>query len=130
MTGRRAGFTVIEVLVAITVMAIALSGIASTAVMTMRADTRGHQTSAATVLAQAKLEKLRAIPRSSSEWTEGSHLEAGLNEAGQPSASGRFSRQWMVDHDYNSQPDLDRVTVTVSWNDGRTHAVVMSALYW
>ncbi len=55
------GFTLIEALVAVAVMAIVVSGLASMGVTTIQADTQSRRVSAATALAQAKLEELRGV---------------------------------------------------------------------
>jgi prepilin-type N-terminal cleavage/methylation domain-containing protein len=128
MKPRDAGFTIIEVLMAVTIMAIALSGIALTGIVSMQADTRGHLASAATTLAQGKLDQLRNTPRDEPDWSEGAHQEDHLDENGNSVTGGPFQRRWTVDLDYNSQPDLARVTVDVVWDGGGP--VTLSALYW
>ena len=128
MKRRRGGFTIIEVLVAVALMALALSGIAMTGIVSMRADTRSHLTSAATALAEAKLDELRNLQRSDADWTEGTHVENHLDENGVSVSGGAFRRRWTVDLDYNGKPDLVRVTVDVLWDDGGP--VTLSALYW
>ena len=123
-----AGFTVIEVLMAVALMAIALSGIAMTGIVSMQADTRGHLASAATTLAQAKLDQLRNTLRDDAEWDEGAHQENALDENGESVTGGPFRRRWNVELDYNGKPDLARVTVDVMWDGGGP--VTLSALYW
>ena len=122
------GFTLIEVLMAVALMAIALSGIAMTGIVSIQADSRGHLASAATTLAQAKLDELRNTMRDEADWTEGAHQENHLDENGVSAAGGRFQRHWTVDLDYNQKADLARVTVDVLWDDGGP--VTLSALYW
>ncbi len=58
------GFTLIEVLVAIAIMSLVLTGLTSMGVTTIQADTHSRRQSAAVSLAQAKLEDLRVLPRS------------------------------------------------------------------
>jgi prepilin-type N-terminal cleavage/methylation domain-containing protein len=120
------GFTVIEVLVAVTVMAIALTGIAAMSVSTISTDTLGRRTNAATALAQAKLEELRILRRSDPDWDEGTHTETGLKEDGS-SGGGLYDREWVIDENYNGLNSLSRVVVTVSWLDGQ---VSLASLYW
>jgi prepilin-type N-terminal cleavage/methylation domain-containing protein len=120
------GFTLIEVLVAISLMAVAILGLSSMGATTMKADTQSHHMSAATALAQAKLEQLRVLPRSHLAWTAGSHSETGLWEDG--SSGGPYTRQWQVVRKYNGYSGLDRVTVTVSWGNG-AHSVSLASLF-
>src|SRR5712692_2653958 len=110
------GFTLIEVLVAISIMALVLTGLTSMGVTTIQADTHSRRQSAATSLAQAKLEDLRVLPRSHPDWAVGpSHSETGLQEDGSP--GGVYTREWDVETDYNTYKQLARVTVRVSWDD-------------
>jgi len=125
---RRDGFTIIEVLIAVALMSIALSGVAMTSIVSMRADTTGHLASAATTLAQTKLEQLRNMPRDEADWDEGTHQEYSLDENGLSASGNPFTRRWTVDLAYNNQPDLARVTVDVMWSGGGP--VTLSALYW
>ena len=123
-----AGFTIIEVLMAVAIMAIALSGVAMTGIVSIQADTRGHLASAATTLAQGKLDQLRNTLRDDGDWDEGVHQENALDENGQSVTGGPFRRRWNVALDYNGKPDLARVTVDVTWDGGGP--VTLSALYW
>ena len=123
-----AGFTIIEVLMAVALMGLALSGIALTGIVSMQADTKGHLASAATTLAQAKLDELRNMLRDEADWAEGTHQENYLDEDGESVTGGAFSRRWTVELDYNAKSDLSRVTVDVLWEGGGP--VTLSALYW
>jgi len=120
------GFTLIEVLVAVVVMAIALTGVAMLSTSTLVADTGGRHQAAATLLAQQKLEQLRSLRRSEADWDAGTHSEAGLSENG-TSGEGPYTREWEVEENYNGKTNLSRVTVTVSWENGE---VTLSSLYW
>ena len=121
------GFTLIEALVAVAVMAIVVSGLASMGVTTIQADTQSRRVSAATALAQAKLEELHGLRRSNTAWTVGSHSQTGLDENAEP--GGSYTRQWTVQNNYNSYNKLSRVTVTVSWDDG-AGSVRVASLFW
>lgn len=120
------GLTLIEVLVATSVMSIVLSGIVSMQVSTIKADSQGYTLSAATLLARAKLEELRLMPRTDAAWAAGSHSETGLQADGS-SGGGAYVRAWVVETDYNANKNLSRVVVTVSWHDGE---VSLASLYW
>jgi prepilin-type N-terminal cleavage/methylation domain-containing protein len=128
MKRRRDGFTIIEVLIAVALMSIALSGVAMTGIVSMRADTTGHLASAATMLAQTKLDELRNMQRDEADWAEGTHHEYNLDENAVSSTGNPFTRRWVVDLGYHNQANLARVTVDVMWDGGGP--VTLSALYW
>ena len=119
------GFTLIEVLVAISIMALVMTGLTSMGITTIQADTHSRRQGAATSLAQAKLEDLRVLLRSNADWTAGLHSGTTVEEDGV-----EHTREWEVETDYNTYKQLARVTVTVSWDDGTPGSVSLSSLYW
>jgi prepilin-type N-terminal cleavage/methylation domain-containing protein len=126
MRQSESGFTLIEVLVAIAVIALAFAGIAAMGVTTLGADTQSRQISAATALAQAKLEELRIVRRTHADWADGSHSSPdSLQEDGTP--GGPYTREWEVELNYNGFTHLSRVTITVSWDNSE---VSLASLYW
>ena len=121
------GFSLVESLVAVALMAIAISGLAMMNMSTLQADAKSSSVNTATALAQDKLEELQTLRRSASDWAEGTHgPETGLDGSGNANG-GPYSRQWEVDLNYNGFNNLSRVTVTVSWSDEN---VSVSSLYW
>lgn len=128
MIRRASGFTLVEVLVAISIMALVIAGLSSMGVTTILADSQSHRASVATILAQAKLEELRVLSRSQADWTAGSHRETGLREDGR--SGGVYTREWVVEENYNGYSKLSRVTVTVSWNDRTSGSARMASLFW
>ena len=122
------GFTLVEVLVAISIMALVIAGLASMGVTTIQADSHSRRQSVVVSLAQTKLEDLRVLRRSHADWTAGSHSETGLQEDG--SSGGIYTREWEVETDYNTYKGLSRVTVTVSWDASTSGSVSVSSLYW
>lgn len=125
MTHTDHGFTLIEVLIAITLMAIAFAGIATMGISSIQADTQSRGINAATALVREKLDQLRILPHSDTAWGNGTHTEWGLAEDGS-SGSGPYERTWVVQEDYNLYTHLHQVTVTVSWYDGQ---VSLSSVY-
>jgi len=125
------GFTLIEVLVAIAIMSLVLTGLTSMGVTTIQADTHSRRQSAAVSLAQAKLEDLRVLPRSDAAWTATSlHSETCPSETCPEKDGAEYTREWDVKMNYNGYQQLARVTVTVSWDDGTSGSVSLSSLYW
>lgn len=126
MKHKQAGFTLVEVMVALSLFSIALLGFSSAGVNTIRDDSYGRQSNVANALAQAKLEQLRSLPYSNSQWTSGTHTESGLTESG--GSGGHFTRTWVVTTDYNGHTGLRRVAVTVTW-PGASHTETLASLY-
>ena len=62
--GWRGGFTLIEVLVALAVMAIGLLAVAKMTYMSVRSNIRNQQAGSGVVAAQSKMEQLRGYARS------------------------------------------------------------------
>ena len=120
--GAQDGFTLIEVLVAMTIFAIAILGLAIGATSVIRANQTSLYTTIATNLAQDRLEELK------------SRTPANINTTGSPenniSVSGvpvKFNRSWTVTSNCNSVSGLICVTVTASWTDYISHNVVISS---
>jgi prepilin-type N-terminal cleavage/methylation domain-containing protein len=116
-----AGFTMIEVMIAMTLTALAILGIMALYTTNMRASgfTR-HQTEAS-VLAESKIEDIRTLPAAT---PPAGSPEINIGPLG-ASTTGIFKRVWteVVGTTYAD------ITVTVSWNDDDPlgHAVVMHA---
>jgi prepilin-type N-terminal cleavage/methylation domain-containing protein len=124
MTPRRsqAGFTMIEVMIAMTLTALAIMGIIALYTTSMRASgfTR-HQTEAS-VLAEDKIEKLRTLAATNYYPTPVSEPNIGpLGSA----TSGIYTRAY-TEQIGTSYADI---VVTVTWNDDDHggHSVVMHA---
>ena len=129
MKGSPAGFSLVEVLVAISLMALVIAGLASMGVNSIQADTHSRRQGAAAVLAQNKLDELRILRRTDAAWAAGEHSEYAFDCDKAPSCEGgtEYLREWDVQTKYNNYNRLSRVTVTVSWDD---RAVSSSSLYW
>lgn len=104
---RGAGFTMIEVMVALLLTAIAASGIIALFMVQTRSSGYSRHSTEATILAQDEMERLRAM-----DINAGSGSVANLNELGQ--SGGIFTRSWTISASAGAHVD---VTVTVSWNE-------------
>ena len=120
-----AGFALIEVLVALVILAVCLLGMAGLMATTTRNTSGGdHMTQAAT-LAQDKLEELRGL---SPQKINARGLNTKLQDNVLPTIRGTtYTRSWMVVPDLNNT--FYTITVTVSWDDRTRHSInVVSAV--
>jgi len=118
------GFSLIEMLIALVILAISLLALAGLMATTTRNNAfGGHMTEAAT-FAQDKLEELKAIP-----WT---NIIGGADT--KPGSTGiTYTRTWNVSTLLNPVPPpndlLKAVTITVNWNDGTSRSInIFSAI--
>ena len=120
----RAGFTLIEVLVAISIFAFGMMGLAAGAITITRANKTAQFHTMGTALAQEKLEQLKATTA-----TFVSSCTTDSCEATPPSYLGvTFIRQWEVLSN-TPQAGLKQITVTVRWTDYIQHEIsVISAM--
>ena len=107
------GFTLIEVLIAITLLTIGLIAVATMQVSAIHGNKTGGDISNATFLAQDKLEELKTSADITGE-SDGSDQ------------TGIFTRSWQI---VSSGTDSCSVTVSVSWvMRGNNHSVVISTI--
>lgn len=120
MNGKRfhkeAGFTLVEVLVTISIFAVAALGLAIGAVTVMRGNQMSYYQTIATNLAQDKLEELKGATTA--------NIKSGNDS---PKAGPiTFSRSWTVTA---NQPTtgVNKIDVTISWTDYISHNVTVSS---
>jgi prepilin-type N-terminal cleavage/methylation domain-containing protein len=106
----RSGFTLIELLVALTLLSTVALGLSTTLITTHRALTASGKRMHAAQLAAEGLEQLRA-----GQVPGGVHLTGG------------FTRSAVV-RPWGGHLNLQRLEVTVSWNDGDTHTLQLVTL--
>jgi prepilin-type N-terminal cleavage/methylation domain-containing protein len=121
MTRRRyaKGFTLIEIMVAITLLSVGLLGMAGLTVGIMRGNALSSEVTTATALAQAKMEDFKRVGYSgATEITEDYNSIAGYP---------LFKRDTVIDVD---TPDLGMktVTITVSWDSDASSIAVETIL--
>lgn len=117
---RHGGFTLIEVLISMTIFSIAILGLAIGAGSVMRANQTSYFSTIAISLAQDKLEELKANPatRTSCSTNCDSTLPTHDRVA--------FTRTWVVT-DGSPVPGVSRVDVQVDWTDYMPHTVSISS---
>ncbi len=115
--GGGAGFTLVEVMVAVGVLIISLLGLISVAVGVIHGNAFSRQLTTGTTLAQDKIEALKGKAYGDAELSAGSH-----SDPGNP-ISSLYNRTWTV-VDNAPATDVKTITVTVGWNwRGAPHSV-------
>ena len=113
------GFTLIEVMLAMTLTALAIMGIIATYATETKASGFSRHSTEAAVLAEDKVEKLRTGPSTAQAGTE-----TAINERGLTTPAGIYTRA------YTQTPSASYadITVTVTWaDDGQSHTVTVNA---
>ena len=126
---RQSGFTLIEVLIAISILTIGLLAVAKMQVSAIQGNYFSNNTTTALSLAQQKMEDLlgkayNTVP----DLAAGTHQEFDVDEEGTPSSGGIYQRVWTVADD-TPITDTKTITIIVTWTKGNnTHRVNLSCI--
>lgn len=111
------GFTLLELLVALTIFAIGLLGVAGMQVTGLRQNATSHGRTTAAALATGILEEIRTWPLADTRLSGDSTANA-WSFNGQPSLNvaggGIFQATYDVDTNYNGVTNIKRIQVTVT----------------
>ena len=110
MNSMSSGYSLIEVLVAMAIFAIASLSLSAGAVAVIRAGQVSERLTQATIFAQGKMEEFRA------------EFEPLRDGSDTPQAG--FVRNWQVSFD-TPETGVARIDVTVSWSDPQPHTVTL-----
>ena len=113
------GFTLIEIMVAVTLLSIGLLGMAGLTVGIMRGNSLSSQVTTATALAQAQMEDIKRVGYSGAAWS----TEDYNSIAGYP----LYRRVTEVDVD-TPNVGMKTVTITVSWDSNASSIAVETIL--
>lgn len=127
------GFTILEVLIAISIFAVGLLAVAALQITAFQGNRVGDELTKATMLAQMQVEALKGADFNSATLAPGNYVDANnpIDETGAPAPGGRFTRTWTI---ANNTAFSRLVTVTVGWTTmgvgggGGNRSVVMSTL--
>jgi type IV pilus assembly protein PilV len=125
-TRNETGFSLLEVLVAISIFSIGLLAVATMQVTAIQGNRLSHEVTQATRLAEMQIETLKAEDRNSDALAEGSYVDPNnpIDETG--TAGGSYQRSWLVT---NQTATSKAISVTVTWNAvGKDHRVVLGSL--
>ena len=116
------GFSLIELLIAMSVMAIGMLAAASMQYSAVRNNTQGNVSTQASMLAKAQLEMLKNQSIGSDDLLPGDYTDPSpIDENGNP--GGIYNRSWRIDPLGSA---ARRIRVTVEWTRfGESRSVVM-----
>lgn len=106
------GFSLVEVLIGLVILAIGFLGIASMQIASVKGDIFSSSATQATVLAEDKLEYLKNLSYSDSNLSPGQHNEGAIPDT-------IFSRRYSIVEDVGNS--IKTITVTVQWTDKVSH---------
>jgi type IV pilus assembly protein PilV len=113
------GFSLIEVLVGLVVLALGLIAVAGMQMISMKGNVFSNGATQATILAQDKLEYLKQSSYSDSNLSSGQHNEGSITGT-------IFSRQYNIVEDVGNS--MKTITVTVQWTDKVNHSISLSTI--
>jgi len=109
------GFTLLEMMIAMTILSVALLGLGQMMLLSIRGNSFGNKVTEATTFAQDKMEELRTV-----DWN-------GLQD-GNDTISGfqgiQYQRAWTV----VPAGTMKTVNLAVSWNDGNDHLIRITSV--
>ena len=113
------GFTLIEVVAALIILAIGFLAIATIEITSTKAGYFSSNVTRATIFAQDKMEYLKNLSYSDSNLSGGQHNEGIIS-------STIFTRQYHVVEDTGNS--MKTITVTVNWTDRGNHSISFSTI--
>jgi prepilin-type N-terminal cleavage/methylation domain-containing protein len=116
---KQKGFTLIEVVAGLIILAIGLLAIAAMQITSTKGGYFSSNVTRATIFAQDKLEYLKNLSYSDSNLSNGLHNEGTIS-------GSIFSRVVNVVEDAGNS--MKTITVTVQWTDQRNHSISFSTI--
>ncbi len=106
-----AGYTFVEVVVAMVLLAIGLAGIYRVMIVSMQARQVAQNHYTATVMANNRIERAKNL--AFGELDTLIENERSVNELGAPDVNGRYLRTTLIEETWNGEATLTRITVTI-----------------
>ena len=110
------GFSLIEVLIAMVILAVGLLGTAALQISSMRGNSFAGNITEANAYAQEKMEDLLALPYDHDDLADDEPAVATVTTHVHPNPPPGYAITWEVDVD-NPIPDTKQITVTASWQE-------------
>ena len=108
--GSERGFSLVELMVAITFFGILMLGFLAIFPLGMRSVDKGEKLTVASSLAQDEIERLKVLPRTDPDLAAGAHLDAANP------LLGVYARSWTVADDV-PMAGMKAVNLTVAYSD-------------
>ena len=108
------GFTLLELLIALTILAIGLLGLAGLHIAAIQGNVSGFKISTATAVSQERIEELKAIDTSSASLSAGDHADGNVVIQGIT-----YNRSYTI-QDNTPIQDTSTLILTVSWVEPAT----------
>jgi prepilin-type N-terminal cleavage/methylation domain-containing protein len=124
----QAGFSVIELMVALTILGIGILGLANVFPLGSQTQVKDRLRTSGADLAQQKMEQLRMLPWSHSELNDGTHPNSS-GETLTLTEEGTFNRRWIVTTQAGTFSDMKLVTVRVRWTALRPDSVELVSYF-
>jgi type IV pilus assembly protein PilV len=119
-----AGFTLLEVLVAIMILTFGLLAVGSMQISAIRGNFMSGNTSMAVTLAGEKMEDLLNTDYSHADLKAGKHGPESISKTGADDEGGLYRRSWTVTD--RSSPVRKDLVVTVTWENNRHRLSIAS----
>jgi type IV pilus assembly protein PilV len=121
----QSGLTLLEVMIALVILAIGLLALSGMQITSIRANGSGFQSTTAVSLADERMQQLKNLSFSNASLTPGTHTETPLTVS-VGTADGThgivYSRSYTVT-DTSPIAGVKLIAYTVTWVDGGTHSV-------
>jgi prepilin-type N-terminal cleavage/methylation domain-containing protein len=118
------GFTLVEILIALTIFSLAVLGLAMGTVSVIRTNQTSHLRTSAVNLAQARLEELRAMTNTA---FSGLSCPSSTPCSDSATASGvTFTRQWWITTN-SPVAGVNRIDVSINWTDYASQTLTFTA---
>lgn len=121
----RRGFTLVEILIAVFILAVALIGLVSVTVMIINANDFSRRMTTATTLAKDRVEQVKKL--SYNNVTAGTTTDYFNADSSAGSTGAYFTRVMTVTAD-TPAANMKTVVVVVSWNWGGTRQVTLRTI--
>ena len=124
--GSMAGFTLIEVMIAVVILMFGLLVVGSMQISAIRGNYMSGNTSMAISLAGEKMEDIlnRRDYSGDPDLTAGNHGPEAISKTGVEGTGGLYSRSWTVTNE--TSPTRKSVVITVSWENNRHQVSIAS----